>query len=157
MATFEPRPLLSTDPRLPAAEHPGLLPHQLALLHRMLALEAGCDSLPVPPPAGARGTGHLLTTQVGVLADKAGSGKTYTLLELMRVAPPPLRCTSVTQLTELSYVRTAPRAEGEPEPEPDPEPAPEPEPAPGAPVTLPITLLALPHNISTQWRMVADE
>lgn len=60
-----------------------LKPHQLALLHRCLALEKGN----VPCPAD----GSLFSSMHGIIADKVGSGKTVVVVALVSCTrlPPP--------------------------------------------------------------------
>ena len=139
--------LNENSPRCPASEHPSLLPHQLADLRRMKEIEANCQSLPVREAcrseprdpaeaaapvseAAAPGRGIRATVRMGILADKPGAGKSYTVMELLMHPDPPAATDVYHQVTaHLSY-RISNEATASP---------------------APISVLVFPHNLAKQW------
>ena len=113
-------------PRAPAAEHPLLLPHQLAALQAMLDLEASCADVRVSDT-------ETMSTRYGILGDKPGSGKSYVVAELLLnmdaahlPASDPVRRQVSLHMSVSSHVGS------------------------GA-TTVPVNVLVVPHNIVSQW------
>jgi len=153
------------SPRCPARDHPSLMPHQLADLHRMKEIERNCQSLPVrdacrseprdptdhaapaaladqAAPAAPAAVAALpatvatapgvvrATVRMGILADKPGAGKSYTVMELLMHPEPPTATDVYHQVTaHLSYI-TSNEAIASP---------------------APISVLVFPHNLAKQW------
>eukprot|EP00873_Tetraselmis_striata_P043973 jgi/Tetstr1/464237/TSEL_009042.t1 len=127
---MEIRTVGPTAPRAEAASHPLLLPHQLAALRAMLDTERGCDDLAV-------GDGDSVSTRMGVLGDKPGSGKSYVVAALLLDCghdhiP---GCSAVR--TRICHNMSATMAPAEDHLDP-----------------LPLNVLVVPHNIVGQWSRV---
>jgi hypothetical protein len=71
----------------PAAVHTPLKPHQLAALHKMLALEAAVATGQSVPESD----GLSMCSRLGILADKPGAGKSLTILSLIAADIAPAR------------------------------------------------------------------
>lgn len=117
---------------VPAEEHPLLLPHQRHALAAMFKLERGCASVPVDGDGRVR-----VSTRVGIYGDKAGSGKSYVLAELMLRGPaePPAPTDVTRNLTRSLSVMF--RSDFAPD---------------GEVPTL--SLLVVPHSLVAQWQKV---
>jgi hypothetical protein len=115
------------------ADHPLLLPHQRACLAAMWKIERECGSIPLDDDPMVR-----VTSRVGLYGDKAGSGKSYVLAEMMLRAPCVPVSTDVTRhLTRyMSVMFRADTARDED--------------------VIPLSLLVIPHNIVSQWRAVLE-
>jgi hypothetical protein len=114
--------LNARHPRAEEETAPWLVPHQQAALHAMAALEAGCKGVVIDEFTS-------MCTEVGVLGDKPGSGKTFIIGALVnRTGEIPHEKTSVTELLSRAHVRTRR-------------------------VLRPIdtTIIVVPHNITRHW------
>lgn len=116
-----------TCPRASAAEHPLLLPHQLAALRAILDVERNCDCLPLDRD------GESVSTRHGIFGDKPGSGKSYVISELL------LKCgtdhiprVDSVRRTLTSHMTATVRGDAHDR-------------------LIPISILVVPHNLVTQW------
>ena len=115
-------------PRADAAAHPLLLPHQLATMQAMLDMERDCADLKLP-----QNPRESVSTRLGILGDKPGSGKSYVVSELL------LSCgTGHIPRSERVRITVSPHVSittgGDTEVRP-----------------LDVNILVVPHNIVSQW------
>jgi hypothetical protein len=127
------------SPEVPLAEHPELHRHQRAALRRMAHVEACCDRLsPVCSETGAwdegRGGGPggdvtYVSSKVGLLCDKPGSGKSHVVMALSRTLHRPADIPIRSRVNEsMTCVARQPPQD-----------------------TVDTTLLVCPHGIYHQW------
>ena len=109
-------------PRAPAERHPGLKPHQLAMVRAMGEFEEASSGLDI-------GNGEVLGSNVGILADKVGSGKTFVVSGLVRSghAPPAAR-RHVNLVSRNVYALQTFEVS-----------------------CLPVTVVVVPHNLAKHW------
>ena len=123
------RTVTAEDPHVPAEAHPLLLPHQKHTLAALWGLESSCNDLDA---GDAR-----ITTRVGVYGDKAGSGKSYVIAEMMlKRGAAPAATNYINQITDHMSIRYGAEA--------------------SAREPVPLNLLVVPHNIVTQWKGVLE-
>lgn len=114
----------------PAADeacHPMLLRHQLTTLSAAVELESG----PVAVPSEAGGS---VSSRMGVLGDKPGSGKSYVVAELAMVVGTGHIPATDTVMATLSAMVSVTRSEHT------------------ALTALDLTVIVVPHNITRQWQ-----
>lgn len=118
----------ASDLREDAADHPILLPHQLAALRRLKHLEQTCESYRVAE-------NKVINTRIGIYGDKPGSGKSYVIAGLLFGGHDHLTESSTyTHHINVHLTVTHSVASGR--------------------HNVPMNILVVPHNIVTQWEQV---
>nr|WRJ69907.1 putative helicase [Oceanusvirus sp.] len=126
-------PITPEHDSVAAEDHPLLLAHQRHTLAAMWRMERECASMPLGGDPMVR-----VTSRVGIFGDKAGSGKSYVLAEMMLRSPRVPASTDMTRhLTRyLSVMFRADTASDED--------------------VVPLSIMAIPHNLVSQWKRVLE-
>lgn len=110
-------------PRSSAEDTPWLVPHQLAALHAMSELERNCKNVVIDDHTS-------MSTEMGILGDKPGSGKTYIIGALVNQdADIPCEISTTTELMSRVYIRSRKLLQ-----------------------PIATTIIVVPHNITRHWK-----